>query len=119
MENKKYYCNNCNAEMIEQYDKPALILICPRCGNKIATTRWDDIDLDGTIYKVYIRSSNDVDIRKIKFISYKTGLNFIQSKTFILSGGFLLKCKAVEMQQIIEQLIAANIDYYIEPKYPW
>ena len=46
MEENKYICPQCGEEMMETYDKPALNLVCPKCGCQIATSRWEEIDLD-------------------------------------------------------------------------
>lgn len=50
-EKSKNYCLDCGAEMIEFYEKPSFALECPKCGYGIATTRWEDIDMDMTNYK--------------------------------------------------------------------
>ena len=58
MEEKiKHYCPECGTEMNEIYEKPALNLICPKCRYKLATTRWEDIDLDTTSYKIIVKST--------------------------------------------------------------
>ena len=99
MEENKYICPKCGNEMIAVYEKPALNLTCPKCGCKIATTKWEDIDLDDTDYEVVLKPSINHSMEQIKFISNLTGLNFIASKKLLENGGVLLKAKAVELKE--------------------
>lgn len=119
MEKNKNLCPQCGTIMNEVYEKPALNLTCPKCGCKIATTRWDDIDLDDTIYKIIAKPTNDINIDKIKLISELTGLNYIQSKDLLIKGGMIDNCKAIEVESICNRLNENKIDYDINPKFPW
>ena len=91
MEENKYICPKCGNEMIAVYEKPALNLTCPKCGCKIATTKWEDIDLDGTDYEVVLKPSINHSMEQIKFISNLTGLNLSLRKNFLKMVVFCLK----------------------------
>ena len=69
MKENKYICPKCGAEMIAVYEKPALNLTCPKCGCKIATTKWEDIDLDDTDYEIVLKLSANPSMNQVKFLS--------------------------------------------------
>ena len=97
MEENKYICPKCGTEMSVVYEKPALNLTCPHCGCKIATSKWEEIDLDDTLYQIIISPIKDPDIETIKFVSNFTGMNFLKSKKFLVNGGILFEDHAVEI----------------------
>ena len=119
MEENKYICPKCGAEMTAVYEKPALNLTCPKCGCKIATTKWEDIDLDDTDYEIVLIWSANPSMNQIKLLSNLTGQNFIASKKLLKKGGLLLKAKAVEVKKKMAELDKNNIEYYISPDFPY
>ena len=119
MEENKYICPDCGSEMMAVYEKPALILTCPKCGCKIATTKWEDIDLDDTTYKIFLKPNRSPNTKSIKFISKITGLNYINSKKLFENGGLLFEEKAVEIKKQKIDLDLNNIKYTIEPMFPY
>ena len=119
MEENKYICPNCGGEMECVYDKPALNLTCPKCGCKIATSRWDDIDLDPADYQITLESVPHPSIDNIKLVSSITGLNFIHSKALLENGGIVAKENAVKTKEIKTQLDDENIRYLITPDFKY
>ena len=119
MEENKYICPKCGSHMTAVYEKPALNLTCPKCRCKIATTKWEDIDLDNTTYKIFLRPNCNPSTESIKFISRITGLNFINSKKLFENGGLLFEEKAVEIKKQKINLDSINIKYTIEPMFPY
>lgn len=119
MEENKYICPKCGTEMIAVYEKPALNLTCPKCGCKIATTKWEDIDLDDADYEIVLKLSANPSMNQVKFLSNLTGQNFIASKKLLEEGGVLLKAKAVEVKNKMAELDKINIEYYILPNFPY
>lgn len=119
MEENKYICPKCGTEMIAVYEKPALNLTCPKCGCKIATTKWEDIDLDDTDYEIVVKPLVNPLMNQVKFISNLTGQNFIVSKKFLENGGVLLKAKAIEIREKKKLLKDNGIDYSISPEFPY
>ena len=96
MEENKYICPECGSEMNALYEKPALNLTCPKCGCKIATTKWDEIDLDDTKYQIQLETISNPTIDQIKFISKFTGANFIASKSMLEKGSLIYEGSAVD-----------------------
>ena len=119
MEENKYICPKCGSEMSMFYDKPALNLVCPKCGCQIATTKWDDIDLDDTDYKIILNQISNPSIEVIKAISKITGHNFISAKTMLLNGDVLVSAKATEIKEKSDYLKKINIQFIIEPFFPY
>lgn len=119
MEENKYTCPECGSEMTAVYEKPALNLTCPKCGCKIATTRWEDIDLDDATYRIFLKSNRSPSTESIKIISKITGLNFINSKKLLENGGLLFEEKAVDIKRQKTNLDLNNIKYTIEPMFPY
>ncbi len=62
----------------------------------VAHGSWEEIDLDDTIYQIFVSPVKDININQIKFISELTGLNFLVSKQFLSTGGNLFEGHAVE-----------------------
>ena len=119
MENNKYLCPECGEIMNETYDKPALNLTCPKCGNKIATTRWEPIDLDSTEYEIIISKGNEESMENIKLISKISGENYIKSKELLSNGFSYIKGSAIEVMNKKKILDDNHIKYTINPKYPY
>lgn len=119
MEENKYLCPECGAQMYETYDKPALNLTCPKCGCKIATTRWEKIDLDGTDYEISIIQESNPSIDHIKIVSKILAKNFIQTKEALISGCVIFKGKAIDVKKYKALLDKNGITYKINPDFPY
>ncbi|MCQ2741851.1 MAG: hypothetical protein MJ239_00925 [Bacilli bacterium] len=119
MESNKYICPDCGAEMLQEYEKPALNLSCPKCGCKIATTKWEEIDLDDTVYSICIEPFENPTMEQIKVISKSTGMNFAASKTFLKSGGILFRGSATEILEKKKTLEANSCLFHIAPTFKY
>ena len=119
MEGNKYYCPECGAEMYEKYNKPALNLTCPKCGCKIATTRWESIDLDSNEYEVKVKPITNPSLDVLKVISKIIGKNFILTKNELLGGCTVFIGRAVEVKKITTLLDEKNIKYSVSPDFPY
>lgn len=115
MEENKYTCPECGSEMDVVYDKPALNLTCPMCGCKMATTKWDEIDLDDTKYQIQLKTISNPTIDQIKFISKFTGVNFIASKSMLEKGSLIYEGSAVDILEKKKELESNNISFFIHP----
>lgn len=118
-EKNKYYCPDCGTEMRQLYQKPALNLTCPNCGCKVATTKWEDIDLDETIYELGIPKQNNITIDAIKIVSKMTGKNFIETKCNLENGSIIIKGNAKEISNIKNILFNAGIEFEITPNFKY
>ena len=105
--------------MNEIYNKPALNLICPKCGYKLATTRWEEIDLDTTIYAIKVKVIENPLISQIRSISKLIGSNFIVSKKALEEGATVFEGNAIDTKSKVELLKENNIEYIISPEFPY
>lgn len=119
MEKNKYLCPQCGSEMISEYQNPALNLICPKCGCKIATTRWERIDLDGQDYEIFLEKNEKPSIEAIRLISHLAGINYGQAKKLFEMGGSLLKSNALEIRKERDFLSRNHINFLIKPEFPY
>lgn len=105
--------------MIANYEKPALNLMCPKCGIKIATTKREKNDIDDNDYEIILKPVFNPSIKQIKILSNLIGQNFVKSKKLLESGGILLKGKAVEIKEKMIILNKSVIEYSIYPNFPY
>ena len=119
MEERKYNCPECGTIMNETYDKPSLILSCPKCGCKIATTHWEEIDLDDKEYEIVLVANSNPTLDQIKVVSSITGVNFIKSKEIIAGGKTIFKGSPIQVKEIIKTLKEKLLDYSISPEFPY
>lgn len=112
-------CENCNAEMIFKRDGYTAIWECPNCGYNLASTYFDEIDLDKNVYKLTIESIEKPTIQEIKAISKLISQNFAYTKAHLESGETVLTGKANLIKQYKEQLEQANINFEITPDFPY
>lgn len=115
MENKKEFCPNCGSQMIVEYEKPALNFSCPKCGLKIATTRWEEIDLDQKTYLISVVPGENPSFEQIKFISKITGKNYIECKGILTNGGEIYKGFAIDVLKRKKELAINKISFSIDP----
>lgn len=69
--------------MIANYEKPALNLMCPKCGIKIATTKREKNDIDDNDYEIILKPVFNPSIKQIKILSNLIGQNFVKSKNYL------------------------------------
>lgn len=91
---------------------------CPVCGWNIITTYIDNLSLDITEYSIYIKNVVDIDKEKIKLISKIAGVNYVVAKQMIEKGNIcVLKAKAIEVKEAIDELKSANIPFHVTPAF--
>lgn len=117
----KYKCNECGAEMIDKSKGPYIHLICPKCGNELATydyTKDDPIKFDETIYTIN-SSNNQATNETIKVISKISGINYVNCKKTIEMNGMIISGKAIEIIEVLKVLKENNIIVEITPAFPY
>ena len=115
----KMLCPLCGEEMIMVYEKPALNYDCPRCGFALATTAFEEIDLDETIYQIVVSKEEKPTIDHIRVVSEFSGKNFIQSREFLLSGGIIFQGVATQIKEKTANFDKNGIKYAIIPDFPY
>lgn len=119
MEENKYLCPQCGSEMNATFEKPALNLFCPNCGCQVATTKWDEIDLDDNTYGLIIEEIESPSFDVIKLISRLTGKNFVESKERLINGQVSFTGNAIEIRDKRDLLDSNNIKYHYTKEFPY
>ena len=89
----------------------------PRCEYGFATTYIPDIQLDETVYSLYITSLGDNWKQAIVFISLQFNLGINTARQFKEPGKLLCSGSAVEVFRLREKLKQKGISVAIAPEY--
>ncbi len=117
MEENKYLCPKCGSEIVAVYEKPALNLSCPKCGCKTVTTKWEEIDLDSTIYVLKLNKIESPTIDVLLLVSKLTGENYLTIKKNLMKGDIIFKGRAIEIMDLKKIFDEAGIKYSINPDF--
>ena len=91
---------------------------CPACGWNIITTHVDDMIADMTEYSIYIKSVQEIDKEKIKFVSKIANVSFVVAKKMLQEGDVcILKAKASRIKEVVINLRELKIDFKISPEF--
>ncbi len=113
-------CEKCNKNMIQIDENSVQGWRCPHCGWNILTTRIDKIYEDMTEYSIYIKSSTEIDMKKIKLIAKTAGVNYGVAKQMLVKGDIcILKAKAKEIKETINRLEELNIPFEVSPEFKY
>ncbi len=112
-------CEKCGSKMEFRIEGHTKGWFCKKCGDAIVTSHFSNFEMDLQIYNVYVKSNNNIDIKSIKIISEISGLNYIKAKEILQSGGLLLNGLANDIDKDIVILKKSNINFFIQPDYPY
>jgi large subunit ribosomal protein L7/L12 len=117
--NDKCICEKCGAEMKPLSDIYPVGMTCPNCGWGWATTYIDPINLDEINYHVILVSS-DNSLSNIKMVSETANCNYVEAKKLINNVPVeVFHGQAVEVKTIKENFEKADINFRIEPEFPY
>ncbi len=119
MEKNKYLCPECGTEMLVSYEKPALNLTCPKCGLKIATTKWEEIDVDDKTYIIRLLPMSKFTLEHVKFLSSFIGENYIFCKKLLINGGTIYEGQAVDVLRKKKELDSNGFSFEITPDFKY
>ena len=113
-------CKNCGAEMQYYKDGQTITWLCNNCGNGVATTMYEPIEIDNTTYNIRLVKPFKPSLNDIKIISDIAKCNYIQAKKLIeYSPSLIFSGKAVDIKIIKEKLKNNNIIFSIVPDFPY
>ena len=72
---------------------------------------------DMTEYSIYIKSVQEIDKEKIKFVSKIANVSFVVAKKMLQEGGCILKAKASRIKEVVINLQELKIDFKISPEF--
>lgn len=113
-------CENCGAEMQYYKDGHTITWLCNNCGNGVAATMYEPIEIDDKIYSIRLVSSFNPSLNDIKIISDIAKCNYIQAKKLIeYAPSLIFSGKAVDVKLVKEKLEKNNIVFNIVPDFPY
>jgi len=113
-------CDKCGSEMIPINPDHNCGMTCPKCGWGWATTDYNPMWNDDTIYDIILMPDNGCSCEIIKSLSKLTGLNSLQIKTkFMNAPVSLFSGRAEQINEIIKVLNSYSIIYKTSPEYPY
>lgn len=113
-------CEKCGAEMRFEQDSHSICWVCDNCGDAVASTYFEPYETDFTDYRVLLSTPFKATTSLLKLISGIANCNYVEAKKMIEKAPVEIYCgKAVEVKAIKEKLEAANIMFFVEPKFPY
>lgn len=111
-------CEKCKSNMKYFCEGSVQGWLCPLCGEEIITTYIDPMSQDATVYRIYIRSTAEINSLKIKLISQLSGVNYITARNILVEGdACVFEARAREIKNAATMLDDANISFVIVPEY--
>lgn len=118
MQNKK--CRICGGELTQKIHESVQEFYCNICGYHVVTTYIDKIYSDDRDYTISIINGDFKDKRHIRFISTFCGVNFLIARDMLMGMGFIdIKGKAPYIRDIAIKAESVDLDYQINPKFPY
>ena len=111
-------CENCGHEMEYFQQGHSCGWTCPVCGNGIATSYFEPIELDETNYTITIHSQEPA-LDGIKIVARIAECNFLEARKYLLSGTLSLSEKAMKIREWARLLNDSHVSYAIEPDFPY
>ena len=111
-------CITCGTEMECKIEGHCLSWICHNCGDGLATSYFEPIELDQTDYYLHIAPVIAPSPDVLRYISQLLMCNYMQAKA-CLNDEIIIKEKATKVREISRELITFNLDYTITPDYPY
>lgn len=112
-------CEKCETEMIPYKNGRTIGMICPNCGWGWATTEFEPIELDQTIYTIHINTITNPSKEVLKFVSKILNANFLVTYKLLKDGQASFSGKAIEIKNIIKKLQNLEIKYSITPDFKY
>lgn len=118
--NETIFCEKCGTAMIPIDSNRPVGMTCPNCGWGWATSYIDPIFEDTTKYSVSLIDGNEGTKEAIRTIAEIAGMNYLQAKRALQDGtGEIISGSAVQIRDIIKDLIKVGIRHQVEPTFPY
>lgn len=111
-------CFTCGTDIVCNIDGHCLSWKCPNCGDGIATSYFEPIELDQVDYVLCIEPINNPTVDNLRCIASLSGCNFIEAKSK-LKEKILFTQKAKNILEIALKLRSNNIEFSIVPEFPY
>jgi len=115
---EKTICEKCGAEMHYFHREGSHGWECSNCGHGWATTYYDDLEFDETLYSTLIHPMEKPAIQAIKTVSVIMRCNYIESQRLLKKGFLINDQSAINTRDIAKQLKDGQIIFSISPDFP-
>ncbi|MBR1599899.1 MAG: hypothetical protein IJ661_13455 [Lachnospiraceae bacterium] len=113
-------CEQCDIVMESFSDNSVIGWRCPKCGWAIVTSNLGKIHNDIVEYSIYITNPINASVDRIKLVAKITNTNYLNAKKLLEEGNCCIyKGKAVDVKNIIEELIKVEINYDVCPSFEY
>ena len=109
---------SCGTEMECKIEGHNLSWICHNCGDGLATSYFEPIELDQTEYCLHIAPVTSPSADVLRYFSQLLMCNYMQAKAR-LNDEIIIKEKATKVNDIAYKLTTLNLAYTITPDYPY
>ncbi|MDD6276056.1 MAG: hypothetical protein PUB20_04455 [Clostridia bacterium] len=112
-------CLTCGTDMVCNIDGHCLSWKCPNCGDGIATSYFEPIELDQAEYSIIIEKVEEPVMEQIKITSQILNVNYITTRKLLIEGDAIFKGKAIPVQNSAAILNRNNLKFSITPDFPY
>ena len=112
-------CLCCGTDMICKIEGHCLSWTCPNCGDGVATSHFEPIEVDQTQYSLMVEQIADPTKEQIKLISQILNVNFLETRKLLIDGKASVSEKAETIQETASTLKKNHISFLISPDFPY
>ena len=112
-------CEKCKTTMVSFKEGRTIGMKCPNCGWGWATTQFDPIDLDKTIYTVKFDAIVSPSKEQLKIVSKMLNINFLIAAKLLKEGKASFSGKAINVQSKLKEMNGQDIHYSISPYFKY
>lgn len=119
MDNNKI-CEKCGSKTEYRVEGYTEGFFCVNCDWSLVTSKIPQIEQDITKYKLYLHFADSQDKKQIKAIAKVAKINYIQARKMpSQEKPLMLEAEAKEIDLARKSLELCNIQYSIEPNFPY
>lgn len=112
-------CLSCGTDMICKIEGHCLSWNCPNCGDGVATSHFEPIEVDQTKYTLTIMKIALPTKEEIRLTSQILNVNFLLARRLLIDGTAELSERAQVIQKAASSLKDSNIPFSICPSFPY
>jgi hypothetical protein len=113
-------CEVCGGEVEFRREGSVQGFFCKSCDWSLVTTYIPEIELDETVYQVYVSDSNFRDEHQVRAVSEISGLNFLSVRKLLQQEHpMVFEGAAPKVLQALAMLEAVRLRYEIQPPFRW
>ena len=113
-------CEKCGTKMEWCKDGHLITWICTNCGDAVATSFFEQFEIDTTVYHIFIVPIAKVTVKELKVIAEVANCNYIEAKQKLETApNEIFHGNALEIMSIRKKLQESNLAFTITPDFPY